>query len=229
MTMPVKTALGKIALGALGVSVAGCANVSDRLSTPVNPAQTVVLPTEQNQIDVRRATEVLEVGINPAASELSGEDRRAVERFVATYRDRGHGKLAMAMPENGPYQQQSVEILKQIRSVAWENGVAWEQIEGSSFNARGANAPILLAFDVYEAVAPECLSLAAYDMSDVSSNNELGYYGCSVRANIAAMLSDPGDLLSRRELGAPDSRRVSLVMEAYRTRTLDTTDVDVGG
>lgn len=200
--------------GAALAAVAACSN--NDLAVP-EYVQLEGLPFDNNRIGVERTTEVLEIEINPLYPELRLEERRALERFVAAYRDRGHGELIMAMPENGPYPDAAVEALKNVRNLAWENGISWEQIAGSAYNANGANAPILLAFDAFEAVAPECLSLAAYDMSDVSSNNEPAYYGCAVRNNIAMMLADPGDLLSRREISPGDNSRVSVIMEAYRS------------
>ncbi|MEM9740366.1 MAG: CpaD family pilus assembly lipoprotein [Pseudomonadota bacterium] len=206
-----KTFLAGIALAVFGA----CSN--NDLAVPEN-VQLEGLPFDNNRIGVERTTEVLEIEINPLFPELRLADRRALERFVAAYRDRGHGELIMAMPENGPYPDATVGALKNVRTLAWESGVSWEQISGSAYNANGANAPILLAFDAYEAVAPACLSLAAYDMSDVSSNNEPAYYGCAVRNNIAMMLADPGDLLSRREISPGENSPVSLIMEAYRSR-----------
>lgn len=200
--------------GAALIAASACSN--NDLEVP-EYVQLEGLPFDNNRIGVERTTEVLEIEVNPLYPELRLEERRALERFVAAYRDRGHGELIMAMPENGSYPDAAVEALKNVRNLAWEGGVAWEQIAGSAYNANGANAPILLAFDAFEAVAPECLSLAAYDMSDVSSNNEPAYYGCAVRNNIAMMLADPGDLLSRREISPGDNSRVSVIMEAYRS------------
>ncbi|MEO0815893.1 MAG: CpaD family pilus assembly lipoprotein [Pseudomonadota bacterium] len=209
------TKLSKFLLAGAALAAFGACSNND-LALPEN-VQLEGLPFDNNRIGVERVTEVLEIEINPLYPELRLADRRALERFVAAYRDRGHGELVMAMPENGLYPDASIEALKNVRNLAWESGISWEQISGSAYNANGANAPILLAFDAYEAVAPECLSLAAYDMSDISSNNEPAYYGCAVRNNIAMMLADPGDLLSRREISPGENSRVSIVMEAYRS------------
>ncbi|MEL6567518.1 MAG: CpaD family pilus assembly lipoprotein [Pseudomonadota bacterium] len=209
------TKLSKFLLAGAALAAVGACSNND-LALPEN-VQLEGLPFDNNRIGVERVTEVLEIEINPLYPELRLADRRALERFVAAYRDRGHGELVMAMPENGLYPDASIEALKNVRNLAWESGISWEQISGSAYNANGANAPILLAFDAYEAVAPECLSLAAYDMSDISSNNEPAYYGCAVRNNIAMMLADPGDLLSRREISPGENSRVSIVMEAYRS------------
>ncbi|MEM1105806.1 MAG: CpaD family pilus assembly lipoprotein [Pseudomonadota bacterium] len=209
--------LSRVVLAAAAGLALGACQQND-LALPEN-VQLEGLPFDNNRIGVERTTEVIEIEVNPAYSDLRIADRRALERFVAAFRDRGHGALVMAMPENGSYPDAAVETLKNVRTLAWENGVAWEQISGSAYEANGLNAPIVLAFDAYEAVAPECLSLAAYDMSDVSSNNEPAYYGCAVRNNIAMMIADPGDLLSRREIDTPDNSRVSVIMEAYRAGT----------
>ncbi len=188
-------------------------------SGPEGGASNIMLegtPLDRHEIGVRQATEVLEIQLDPAYPTLKRSDLMNLERFVAGYRDRGHGPLIMAMPENGPDQQLAVEAVKVARELAWEKGVAWEAIQGSAYDARGRRAPIVLAFDVYEAVAPDCQSLANYDLADISGNNSLGYLGCSVRFNLAAMLADPADLLGNRELGPRDQGRVSVIMEAYR-------------
>ena len=203
----------RILLSGLALVLLG-ACASER-TTPPN-VKLSGLPIDHNPIGVEKSREVLEVAIDPAYPQLRIEDVRAMERFVAAYRDRGHGELVMVMPENGTYPDMAVEVVKQLRNIAWSNGVAWEDISGATYDARGMNTPVLMSFDVYEAVAPECLSMAAYNMADISSNNEPTYFGCSVRNNLAAMLADPADLLSQRELDPRDARRISLIMEAYR-------------
>lgn len=182
----------------------------------VDPVRLEDTPLDMHQIGVRAASEVIEIHLDPAFPTLKRADLNNLERFIAAYRDRGHGPLRMVMPENDAHPQLAVEAIKVARELAWEKGVAWDAIAGSVYDARGRQAPIVLTFDVYEAVAPDCQSLAAYDFGDVSSNNELPNFGCSVRHNIAAMLADPGDLLAKRELDPRDPRRVSVIMEAYR-------------
>lgn len=210
--MPAQSSRHLLALAALALA-AGCA------SAPAKAPHSVRFdtnPLDRHVIGVEAATEVLEIAIDPAYPTLKRADLRAIERFVAAYRDRGHGPLVMAMPENGPYQALAVEAVRVARELAWQKGVSWEQIDGRAFDADGGNAPVMLSFEVYETIAPECRSLAAYDLSDISSNNEQGYFGCAVTQNIAQMIADPGDLLSRRSLDPRDPRRVSVIMEAYR-------------
>lgn len=202
---------------AFTLALAACLLVACQ-SVPLSSDPTPIdgTPLDAHQIGVRAASEVIEIHLDPKYPTLKRADINSLERFIAAYRDRGHGPLRMVMPENDANPQLAVEAIKVAREMAWEKGVAWDAIAGSVYDAGGRNAPIVLTFDVFEAVAPECRSLATIDMGDVSSNNEMPNLGCSVRHNIAAMLADPGDLLARRELDPRDSRRVSVIMEAYR-------------
>lgn len=207
-----RLALGLILTGALGA--AGCTSGPKPMETHVVTAGT---PLEAHDIGVRRATEVLEIEIAPGDTALSRAERYQVAAFAAAYRDRGHGTLLMAMPTDFANPQGAIEAVSEARAIAWENGIAWEAIEGDTYDAGGAEAaPLVLAFDVYEAVAPDCQGIGAFDLADVSSNNELGYFGCSVRYNLAAMIADPGDLLGEREIGPRDNRRLQVIMDAYR-------------
>ncbi len=173
-------------------------------------------PLDRHPIGVEPATEVLEVDLDGAFPTLRQDDRQRIAAFVDAYRDRGFGELRMVLPENSATPDLAVEAVKEAREIAFARGIAWETIDGAAYDARGTNAPLILAFDVYEAVAPDCKSIAAYDLSDISSNNELGNFGCSVRYNIAQMIADPADLLGQRPLDRRDNGRVSVIMEAYR-------------
>lgn len=196
-----------------GLALAGCASGAKQ---PAN-INLETTPLDLNEITVESMTEMLEIELDPAYPTLKREDVRAVERFVSTYVDRGHGNLIMAVPENAPNRQLAVEAIKVARQIAWERGVSYEAMEGRVFDAAGVNAPIVLAFEAFETTGPNCRSLAAYDLSDISSNNEPSSFGCAVRNNIAAMLADPGDLLGQRTLGPSENERTASVIDAYQT------------
>ncbi|MEM0985366.1 MAG: CpaD family pilus assembly protein [Pseudomonadota bacterium] len=182
---------------------------------------------DRHQIGVEPSTEVLEIDLDGDFPTLRIEDRRRIESFVNAYRDRGFGDLRMVLPENSATPGLAVEAVKEAREIAWTRGISWEAIDGSAYDAQGTNAPIILAFDVYNAVAPDCKSLAAYDLSDIRSNNEFENFGCTIKHNIAQMIADPTDLLGQRPLDRRDNGRVSVIMEAYRQG--EATAAAVGG
>ena len=173
-------------------------------------------PLDRYDLAVTPSTEVLEIHLDPRYPTLRQDELARIEAFVDAYRDRGHGPLIMALPENSGAPNLAIEAVKEARNLAWTRGVAWEEIDGRAYDAQGLLAPFVMSFDVFNAVLPECRSLAAYDLSDVTSNNEQAYFGCTVRFNLAQMLADPADLLGHRTLAARDNNRVSIIMEAYR-------------
>ncbi len=201
-----------LGLGLPAILAAGCQSTPP----PQDAATFDGTVLDRNAIQVEAATEMMEVTVDPQFATLRAGDRRRIEGFVSAYRDRGHGRLVMILPENFPEEGLAVEMLKEAREIAWRRGVAYEEMDEQTYDARGTRAPLVLAFDVYEAVAPDCKSIGAYDLGDISSNNEQAWLGCSVRNNMAAMIADPGDLLGQRTLGPRDNRRVGIIMEAYR-------------
>ena len=200
------------AFGALAVT--GCASSAP---TAVPPSYLQGTPLDRNPITVAKKTEFLEIDIHPAASELSLSDKARIRNFVSGYRSRGHGPLIMSLPESTTNPQLAVSAVVEAREIAWEHGVAYEEISGSSHGAGSdVSEPMILAYQAYDAIAPDCPSLASIDMSDISSNNELPTIGCAVRTNLAAMIADPGDLLGQRPLDEGDPVRRSTILEKFR-------------
>ena len=174
-------------------------------------------PLDRNPIGVTATTEFLEIDLDPSDTQLRQVDRNRISNFITAYNSRGHGPLVMSMPSAGANQQLAVQAVAEARAIAWENGVEYEEITGKVHDAAdNVTAPLILAFQAYEAVAPACKSLASLDLSDVSSNNELPTLGCAIRKNMAAMIADPGDLLGQRPLGPADAARRAIILEKFR-------------
>ena len=174
-------------------------------------------PLDRNAISVSKRTEFLEIKIDPATAKMSETDLKRVESFVVDYRDHGHGQLILSLPEGGVNRQYAMEALTEARAIAWENGVEYEEIAGTSHDvAASADTTLILAFQSYDAIAPDCKPLSHYDIGDFSSNNELENFGCAVRTNLAAMIADPADLLGQRALEGGDPVRREVIMELFR-------------
>ena len=147
----------------------------------------------------------------------SGADKAKIADFVTAYRDHGHGPLIMSLPASSTNPQMAVAAVAEARAIAYENGVQYDEIAGGNHGARSGRAePMILAFQTYDAIAPDCPSMATVDFSNVSSNNELPTLGCAVRANQAAMIADPADLLGTRPLDQGDAVRRGVIMQKFR-------------
>jgi len=175
-------------------------------------------PLDRHTIGVTSETEYLELNLTPGDTQLRKLDKQRLHGFIAGYVDRGHGPLIMSMPEGTPNPQFAVQAVAEAREIAWGYGVEYEEIAGSAYDAGGAfDAPLVLAYKTFEAVAPECIPLSRIDFADVSSNNETANFGCSIRANMAAMVADPADLLGERALDPGDVERRMGMLESFRS------------
>ncbi len=172
---------------------------------------------DRNTVSTRSTTEYLEVNLNPADSQLRLEEIARIKGFLAAYNARGHGLLSLSVPQDSANPQLTISALAETRDLAWNAGIEYDQIAGSAYSAEGrANAPIILAFTIYKAIAPDCPSLAQVDVANARSNSDMPTLGCAVRTNMAAMIADPRDFLGERELEGGDTVRRNNQLEAYR-------------
>lgn len=214
MTRILKPTATLIAAGIGLTALSACSSMAPT-NVPESYLQGTVL--DRNAISVEKKTEFLEVAIHPEASEISLADKAAISRFVAAYRDHGHGALIMSLPESSANPQLAVAAVAEARAIAYENGVQYEEIEGTHHGEGSlVSEPMILAFQSFEAIAPDCPSLATIDFADISSNNERSTLGCAVRSNLAAMIADPADLLGTRPLDKADPLRQSVILEKFR-------------
>lgn len=201
-----------VAAGA-GLTVLGACASHAPTATPPEYLQGTTL--DRNEIGVEKRTEFLEIDIDASATQLSLRDASRIENFIRLYRERGHGMLIMSLPQSSANPQLAVQAVAEARAAAYANGVNYEEIAGTTHGQGGAE-PLVMAFQVYDAVKPDCLSMASYDYADASSNNDLPSLGCSVRNNVAAMIADPADLLGQREIGSGDAVRREVILTKFR-------------
>jgi pilus assembly protein CpaD len=174
-------------------------------------------PLDRHPVGVRAATEVLEIEIAPGETMLSLSEKAELQAFVIDYRRVGSGPLVMSLPSGGANAQSAVRSLAEVRQIAYETGVDYTDIAGTSYDAAGRDAaPIVIAYRAFEAVAPDCPSVSEVDLSDIDSNAETAAFGCSVRTNLAAMIAEPEDLLGEREIGDVDVQRRQTQVEMWR-------------
>jgi pilus assembly protein CpaD len=172
---------------------------------PTNPHVPMVdyygTPLDRHQIGVKERREYLEVNLDARDTQLRAAEVMKVRNFLSKYKDVGHGPLVISMPKSAQAPQLAVGAVSEIREFAWEAGVDYHQMLGAAYDASGKSmTPIVMAFKTYEAIAPDCPSMAEFDIANAVSNTELPTFGCAVRANMAAMIAEPADLLGTRPL-----------------------------
>lgn len=212
MTRQIRSLPALIALGAGMVSA--CSSMAP---TAVEPAYLESNALDMNPIQVRMNTEFLEVAIDAYASELSSDDRSRIRTFVGGYVKKGHGPLVMSLPQASSNPQLAVAAIAEARAIAWEMGIEYDEMSSTAHGSGSpVSEPLILAYQSYEAIAPNCPPKSTIDFSDVTSNNHQPTLGCSVRTNLAAMIVDPADLLGGRPLDPSDLQRREVILEKFR-------------
>ena len=182
-----------------------------------------MLKTGQNdryshQIDVVEETVVMEVAMSEAAPGLPYHEVNRMKAFLADYKSRGarHGPLILSVPQGSPWAAKLEQSAEQTYDLAYDYGV--RDVSRSDYASNGSpDAPLVLAYRAFKAVGPNCPSLAQIDLSATSTNDPTPAFGCSVNANLAAMIADPADLLGARPEDPADTVRRVDVLTKYRT------------
>lgn len=208
-----KTPLCVLVLAASGL-MAGCAS-----GPPGHvPAEYLTGTTlDRNAIGVGEVSQSLELAIDTRTAWLRDGQEDRLRAFVSDYRRRGHGLLIVSVPSNYGADPYAVAAVSEARDIAWAEGVAYDDVRARAYNAEGLrDAPLLMSYTAYTAIAPYCPQKSQISFSDISSNNDMSTLGCSIRVNQAAMIADPADILGNRPLDPGDVNRRQAQLELYR-------------
>jgi pilus assembly protein CpaD len=129
----------------------------------------------------------------------------------------GHGAVILSGPTGSANAESASLIGKDVRMRLASAGVPFAAIASSTYDgSQKAAAPIILSFTRYNAEGPTCAPLWSQDLAHASDNQPWESFGCAQQANLAAMISDPADLLGPRAEDPRDAARRARVLEAYR-------------
>lgn len=192
----------RVALIASTLGLVGCATTPDVMARPEATA-------------VREVVR-LEMPVNPLDNGLTWEQQNMIAAVAAEYKVRGHGPLIISYPQNAGNADAAISAIALARTQLYEHGLNWQQIGGSAYEARGrSEAPVVFSFYRYEAVAPECGN-SWRDERNTFPGSHVSDFGCATATNMAAMISDPRDLLTPRTMDDPDHARRQNVLDQWR-------------
>ena len=196
----------------LTLSLAACA-------TPRMVQQGKSVPTEADlhEISVSQAGVRLEIPVAGAGGGVSAETVAQLNQFGANYRAVGHGPLMVSTPTGSGDADAAARVAQSVRMQLVDNGVSFAAIAGGTYDAGGrGTAPIVLSFTRFEAEAPDCQPLWKVNLASSLDNRVTKNFGCSVNANLAAMIADPADLAGHRAEEPRDAARRDVVLGKYR-------------
>lgn len=210
-------------LSLLAASAAGC-------TMPLTNGEPQSLSAEQRfPITVEPRVVTIAVNVDDGLQRLApGEDERVLA-FAERWKSRGQGLINAAMPDGSSSDAMARSGLDQVRRLLKSSGVSPSSITVTSYRAgNDARAPITLSFVTYAASAPDCGNDWSTNLGYDPRNVGWPEFGCSTQHNLAAMVSNPRDLVEPQTIDPADAARRSVVLEKYRegvaTESARTTD-----
>lgn len=177
--------------------------------------------TPDNDVGLPQATAVEEIfradmPVDARDNGLTWAQQDLLAAVAAEYKARGHGPLVISYPQGAANQEAAMRAIANARSYLYEAGVGWRQISGGAYDARGdQNGALVFSFRRYRAVGPDC-EAGWDDLTQAFRNQSHDRFGCAMAANLAAMVSDPRDLIAPRDQDPADTGRRQTVIDRYR-------------
>jgi pilus assembly protein CpaD len=147
-----------------------------------------------------------------AGSGLAAGDAAKLEAFLVDYRQHGNGKIAISVPAGPGMQQAVVSLGNQIN----EMGIGRDRILVATRDAGTGGSQIELNYISYQAHTADCGDWSE-DLAFTAENRTATNFGCSNQHNLAAMVSDPRDLLGPRPMTDGDATRRQTIIGNYET------------
>lgn len=197
-----------------GAFLAACA--------PPEPQFTGSIDTDgfhtRHPIVVEEGEETLDIPVGVQSNRLPQRLATAVEGFGREARRRGASGVVVMVPSGSANEVAARRIAQDVGAALVRGGVPSHAVERRAYPAIGPEdaAPIRVAYPrIVARVQHECGEWPASAGSDFG-NKDYWNFGCASQANIAAMVDEPTDLVTPRQLGAPDATRRAVVLQAYR-------------
>lgn len=203
-----KPNLAKVSLASLALlSLAGCMH-DDR--KPEVAGWNIADPAARHPIIVSQQPSTLSVRVARAAYGLSPHQRAQIAEFADRYRtiDAGNSKLVILAPSGSANEVASMQAVAEIRSLLRSSGYDESTVTIEAYHEeRDPQPPIRISYLRYVAEGPRC-GRWPENLARQPDNMPMANLGCANQQNLAAMIANPGDLISPRNVTpAPNERR----------------------
>lgn len=172
-------------------------------------------PTQlRNPIKVAESIERLELYTRPNGLELSARDKLAVAQFLDGYGRSGEGPLYVNRPVSALSGAGTRQAEAVIRTLMAQGGMNPGAVQiGQYASAPNAPAPVVVSYRTLRAIPANCQRLG--NLTDTYSNQPRDGFGCFQSANLAAMVTDPRQLLEPYASGQPNAQRRQVIYDKY--------------
>ncbi|MEM9600026.1 MAG: CpaD family pilus assembly lipoprotein [Pseudomonadota bacterium] len=176
---------------------------------------TINQPTHRlNPVKVAESVERLELYARPNGLELSARDEFAVQQFLHAYAANGSGPIYINRPANGLNGQGVLQTNALLTRLMAATAIRPDAVQSGEYYSRpGDPAPVVLSYRTLKAISQDCSRLG--DLSQTYGNSVTPEFGCFASANLAAMITDPRQLIEPYASDTPNAQRRQVVYDRY--------------
>ncbi|HXR94910.1 MAG TPA: CpaD family pilus assembly protein [Rhizomicrobium sp.] len=187
--------------------------VAGSCAAPAGGKMTFDDPIANHPLLVQPSSQSLTVSVSPAG--IAPADMARLDAFVGDYQAHGNGKIVISVPQGAPAATAEVaRIAEHVNAM----GVSRDQILVANRDMGPGDAGVELNYVSYQASTTPCGDWSE-NLSYTIDNKTSANLGCAVQHNVAAMVSDPRDLLGPSPMGGADADRRATVITNYEKGT----------
>ncbi len=179
-------------------------------AAPTNDGTVFADGLRNHPITVEPHYETVRVAFADASTGLTAEDGTKLAQFVEDYMSRGDGAISVSAPK-GP---DSSAALSYFGEHLAHMGVPRPRILVGTHDVSDGDTRVEIGYIVYSAKTDPCGNWSE-NAADMAQNIPLPDFGCSNQHNLAAMVSDPRDLMAPRGMTPGDATRRETVINTY--------------
>jgi len=199
-----RSATTLLAVSVLAIGIAGCGHRGPREETSAF-VEHVKTYDQRNPIEVEKARATLSLNVPGNARGLNVYQKERVLHFISNWREEGTGSIAVSGNNR--------EALADLRDILIERAVPVGAVQVVGYDA--GQPGIKLSFARYLAEGPKCGKFDS-NLAEDSGNTEYTNFGCAAQHNMAALVSNPKDLLAPRDqVDWTDANRRDFIYRAY--------------
>jgi pilus assembly protein CpaD len=202
-----------LALGLVAASTLTACQSSQPYAFQAPPLST----EDRFPIVLRDEPVILEIPVASGSYALTEGQRAEISAFMRAYRDGGSSPLVVRTPSGTRNEVAAMRAVEEIRALAARADVPTGAVKYHPYGGRKAGTPyppIVLSYSGIKAQTAEC--------GDWSENVGANYrnkpylnFGCSSQQNLAAMASNPRDLVTPRAMDPASTERRQTVRDKY--------------
>lgn len=193
----------------LAAALAG-ALMASSCAAPYNDGSVTADPFANHPITVTPGMESLKLSVSTPVSGLSADDEARLGDFVRAYLADGNGSISISAPQGAG----SSDTIRYFGERLAAMGVPRDRILAGTYEVQNGDARVELGYISYSARTDPCGDWSK-NAGDTAANLPMPNLGCATQHNLAAMVSDPRDLVEPQPLGPADAMRRAAVMGKY--------------